>query len=83
MCEGVNMIDKKKSADIKGVVSREKRYSTLAKKEGQYALKKEKEEKKSKKPEMAKDSAHEAEVAFDFASKRKKIAAKESKKLCK
>lgn len=67
--------------DIKGVVSRQKRYSTLAKKEGEYALKKEAEEKKEHRPEMAKDSAQEAKIAFAFAKKRRKIASKEKKKL--
>lgn len=71
----------KKVADIRGVVKRQKRYATLAKKEGKYAKKKAKEETKKHMPEMAKDSKHEAEVAFDFASKRKKIAQAESKKL--
>ena len=70
-----------KESDVKGVVSRQNRYSTLAKKEGQYALKKEKEERALNKPEMAKDSAHEAKIAFEFAKKRKKIAKTESKKL--
>ena len=67
--------------DIKGVVSRQKRYATLAKKEGEYALKKEGQEKKAHDPEMAKDSAREAKIAFKFAKKRRKIAQKESKKL--
>lgn len=72
---------KPKEKDVKGVVSRQKRYSTLAKKEGQYALKKEKEEKKHHLPEMAKDSAQEAKVAFTFAKIRKEKARKEMKKL--
>ena len=70
-----------KKSDIKGVVSRQKRYSTLAKKEGRYALKKEKQEKKAHEPEMAKDSAREARIAFNFAAMRKHIARAESKKL--
>lgn len=67
--------------DIKGVVSRQKRYSTLAKKEGQYALKQVSKEKKAHELEMAKDSAREAQIAFSFASMRKDIAKKEAKKL--
>jgi hypothetical protein len=74
-------VKKKEVADIKGVVKRQKRYATLAKQEGKYAQKKEHEEVKEHKPEMAKDSAREAEIAFSFASKRKKIAEKEAKKL--
>ena len=70
-----------KPSDIKGVVSRQRRYATLAKKEGQYALKQEKKEEKEHKPEMALDSANEAKIAFKFAKKRRKIAAKEEKKL--
>lgn len=71
----------KKIRDIKGVIKREKYYSTLAKKEGKYALKKMRSEKKAGKKEMAKDSRHEAKVAFQFAKKRKNIVAKEAKKL--
>jgi len=71
----------KKERDVKGVISREKRYSTLAKKEGQYAKKAEASERKRHLPEMAKDSAHEAKVAFEFAKKRKAIVHKEEKKL--
>ena len=70
-----------KTQDIIGVVSRQKRYSTLAKKEGKYALKQAKKEKKAHEPEMAKDSAREARIAFNFAAMRKHIAEKESKKL--
>lgn len=70
-----------KKSDIKGVVSRQKRYSTLAKKEGEYAKRKEKEERRKGLPEMAKDSAHEAKVAFSFAKKRREIVRKEEKKL--
>jgi hypothetical protein len=71
----------KRAADIRGVVKRQKMYSTLARHEGEYALKKEHEEKKEGAPEMAKDSAREANVAFQFAKKRKKIAGLEEKKL--
>jgi hypothetical protein len=70
-----------RSKDIKGVVSRQKRYSTLAKKEGQYALKQEQKEKKAHEPEMAKDSAREAKIAFSFSAMRKHIAEKEATKL--
>lgn len=70
-----------KNKDVKGVVSRQKRYATLAKKEGKYALKQEKKEKAKREPEMAKDSAREAEIAFKFSAYRKKIAEAESKKL--
>jgi len=71
----------KKIRDIKGVISREKRYATLAKKEGRYAKKKEKEEKHRGLKEMAKDSAHEAKWGFEFAKKRKAIVKKELRKL--
>ena len=71
----------KKEKDIKGVVSREKRYSTLAKQEGQYAKKQETKEKAKGLTEMAKDSKHEAKVAFQFAKKRKAIVDKEKKLL--
>lgn len=71
----------KREADIKGVVKRQKMYSTLARKEGKYAMKKEHEEKKEGAPEMAHDSAREAKIAFEFAKKRKKIAGLEEKKL--
>ena len=71
----------KRSSDIKGVVKRQKRYATLAKNEGKYALKKEKEEVKEGATEMAHDSAREAKIAFQFARKRKEIASKEQQKL--
>lgn len=75
-------MDKKhKIADIKGVISREKRYSTLAKKEGQYAKKVEKQEHSRHKPEMAKDSKREASVAFSFAKKRKGLVKRSEAKL--
>lgn len=70
-----------KQKDIKGVVARQNRYATLAKKEGKYALKKASEEKKEHRPEMAKDSNQEAKIAFTFAKKRKGIAKKEASKL--
>jgi len=71
----------KREKDIEGVVKRQKRYATLAKKEGKYALKKEREEVKEGAKEMAHDSAREAKVAFQFAKKRKAIAKKEENKL--
>ena len=71
----------KRTSDIKGVVNKEKRYSTLARQEGITALKAEAKEKKEHAPEMASDSAREAKVAFEFAKKRKKIAGLEEKKL--
>ncbi len=71
----------KRTSDIKGVIKRQKMYSTLARHEGDYALKKEKEEEKEHAPEMAKDSKAEAKVAFQFAKKRKKIVKKEENKL--
>ena len=71
----------KKAADIRGVIKRQKMYSTLARNEGRYALSKEKEEEKEKAPEMAKDSAQEAKIAFQFAKKRRKIVKKEINKL--
>ena len=71
----------KKERDVKGVISREKRYSTLAKKEGDYAKKVEHSESKRGLKEMAKDSRHEAKVAYSFAKKRKAIVSKEEKKL--
>ena len=64
----------KRTSDIKGVVKRQRMYSTLARREGQYALKKEKEEEGEGAPEMAKDSSREAKIAFVFAKKRKEIA---------
>ncbi len=72
-----------KRNDVLGVVKRQKRYSTLAKKEGDYAKKKEAEEKRKHDPEMAKDSAREAQVAYAFARRRKRIAEEEKKKLTK
>lgn len=72
-----------KTKDIKGVVSRQKRYATLAKKEGQYAKKQEKKERARHDPEMAKDSAREARIAFGFSAYRKHIAEAEAKKLSK
>lgn len=75
------MDKKKKIADIKGVISREKRYSTLAKKEGIYAKKIAKKEQSKGMKEEANDSKHEAKVAFMFAKKRRDIVSKEKKKL--
>lgn len=72
-----------KKADIKGVISRQKRYSTLARKEGDYAKKVEAKEKRRGLKEMAKDSAHEAKVAYQFAKKRKSIVKNEERKLAK
>ncbi len=69
------------SRDIKGVISRQKRYATLAANEGKYALKKAKVEKKKNEPEMEKDSEREAKIAFGFSAFRKHIAEKEAKKL--
>jgi hypothetical protein len=74
-------VKKKAQRDIKGVISCEKRYSTLAKQEGQYAKKAATSEKKRGLTEMAKDSKHEAKVAFEFAKKRRTIVSKEQKKL--
>jgi len=71
----------KRASDIKGVVKRQRMYSTLARREGQYAEKKEKEEAGEGAPEMAKDSKREAKIAFVFAKKRKEIANNEEKKL--
>ena len=71
----------KKSSDIKGVIKKQKMYSTLARREGQYAKKKEHEEAHEGAPEMAKDSKREAKIAFSFANKRKKIVSLEKKKL--
>ena len=71
----------KRTSDIKGVMKRQRMYSTLARREGQYALKKEKEEEGEGAPEMAKDSKREAKIAFVFAKKRKEIANNEEKKL--
>ena len=70
-----------KKQDVQGVVTRQKRYATLAKKEGQYAEKQASKEKKSHKPEMAKDSKREAKIAFAFSRYRNKLAKQESKKL--
>ena len=71
----------KSQRDIKGVIAREKRYSTLAKQEGQYAKKAATREGKRGLTEMAKDSRHEAKIAFEFAKKRRAIVSKEEKKL--
>ena len=71
----------KKRKDIKGVISRQKRYSTLAKEEGQYAKRKETQERKKGLREMAADSSREAKVAFSFAKKRREIVRKEERKL--
>ena len=70
-----------KAKDIKGVVSRQRRYATLAKKEGKYDIGQEKKEKAKGEPEMAKDSAREARVASAFAEARTRVANEESKKL--
>ena len=72
---------KKQDKDIKGVVSRQKRYSTLARKEGKYALKMAKKEKSRHEPEMARDSEREARIAFGFSAYRKHIAEEEARKL--
>lgn len=71
----------KKEKDIKGVVSRENRYATLAKKEGDYAKKQFKIEKSKGLREMAKDSAREALIAYAFSKKRREIAEREKKLL--
>ena len=71
----------KKARDIKGVISKEKRFSTLAKIEAKTAHKAFQREKKAGLKEMAKDSKHEEKVAYSFAKKRKAIVNKESKKL--
>lgn len=72
---------KKAQRDIKGVIAREKRYSTLARKEGDYAKKVASKESKRGLKEMAKDSKHEEKVAYSFAKKRKAIVNKEQGKL--
>ena len=71
----------KRAQDIKGVVKKQKMYSTLARRDGKDALKAETKEKKEHAPEMAKDSAREAKVSFQFAKARKKIVSLEEKKL--
>lgn len=70
-----------KQKDIKGVIKRQKRYATLAHKEGVYAKKIEKRERSKGLKEMAKDSAREAKIAFGFERERKGIARSEEKKL--
>ncbi|MCE5319432.1 MAG: hypothetical protein LLG04_18960 [Parachlamydia sp.] len=70
-----------KNSDIKGVVSRQKRYATLAENEGNYAMKKAKQEARRHEPEMKKDSEREARIAFGFSAFRKEIAEREAKKL--
>jgi hypothetical protein len=67
--------------DIKGVIKKQKMYSTLARREGDSALKAEAKERKEHAPEMAADSEREAKVSFKFAKARKKIATLEQKKL--
>ena len=74
-------MEKRQVRDIKGVVTRQKRYSTDAKDEGKYALQQEAKELREHLPEMAHDSENEAKVAFSFARKRRKIVSKEEKKL--
>lgn len=71
----------KSNRDIKGVIARQKRYSTLAKQEGDYAKKAAVSEKKRGLKEMAKDSKAEAKIAYSFAKKRTGIVHKEEKKL--
>jgi hypothetical protein len=71
----------KHKRDVKGVISREKRYATLAAKEGAYAKKTASREQKKGLKEMAADSRHEEKVAKEFAKKRKGIVSKEKKKL--
>ncbi|MGD0510554.1 MAG: hypothetical protein ABSA33_01820 [Candidatus Micrarchaeaceae archaeon] len=71
----------RRAQDIKGVVKKQKMYSTLARREGKDALKAEAKEKREGAPEMAADSAREAKVSFKFAKARKKIATLEQKKL--
>jgi len=71
----------KKEKDIKGVIRRQRYYSTLAEKEGKDAVKRMQKEKKANKPEMAKDSKQEAKICFAFSKLRKKIANKQIKKL--
>jgi hypothetical protein len=67
----------KKKRDLKGVISREKRYSTLAEKEGDYAKKISQKEKVQGLREMEKDSNREAHIAYAFAKKRREIANRE------
>jgi hypothetical protein len=71
----------KRVSDIKRVITRQKRYATLARQEGTYALKKKKEEEREGAPESAQDSAREAKIAFVFARKRKEIVKNEEKKI--
>jgi hypothetical protein len=74
-------MNKKRIRDIKGVISRQKRYATLAKKEGDYAAQKATEEKSKGLMEMYKDSMNEKHIAYQFAKKRKRIVSKMVKKL--
>lgn len=71
----------KRERDLKGVISRQKRYSTLAKQEGDYAKKSQRRSSKRGLKEMAKDSANEAKICYGFAALRKNIAKKAEKKL--
>jgi hypothetical protein len=72
---------KQTEKDIKGVVTRQNRYATLAKKEGDYASKQAAKETKKKEPEMAKDSRREAKIAYAFSDYRKGLADDEKRKL--
>ena len=74
-------MEKRKIKDIKGFISRQKRYATLAKKEGDYAAKQAVKEKGKRETEMAKDSKREAKIAYSFSTYRKQIANREAKKL--
>lgn len=71
----------KRGRDLKGVISRQKRYSTLAKQEGDYAKKSERRSNKRGLHEMAKDSRREAKIAYGFSKLRKKFAKEAEKKL--
>ena len=57
------MMDKRER-DLNGVISRQKRYSTLAKQEGDYAKKSQRRSSKRGLKEMAKDSANEAKICY-------------------
>jgi hypothetical protein len=70
-----------KIKDIKAVVKREKQWSTMATKDARSNAASAKRSRKAGKTELAKDSEREVKLDKMFASKRKRIAIQEIKKL--
>jgi len=73
--------DSKKVKDVKKTVGLEKRWSTEAKQEGEYAKKRSKEEGKKGNKVMADEMDWDADVAQKFAVIRKKRANKLEKQI--